>query len=382
MDMSLTAKVENYKWHLKECTSTEKPYYGLCSRNDNEPNTCKGALISGDICYWLTVNIGDTDALNQECVQDGGMLASIPSQKILDDLDIFYSFALSAHNEIYFGVNSKVDPDTWTTWDNVPITWTYWQGGITLTDSSKACARLLPNSEPKYNWENHVCGETSYYGLCSTNNTFNLPSSSPPVHINVTTESVTESIDGTTHYTRTTESVISETSVSETTTETVTSKTPPFNQESETTTSEKTSSETTPFNIASETTPSGTMSSETTPSEITSSKTTSSSVSISNTTYICRCGTKLLNIGDDLLAQTLRELIANLTVDKHLLSSFIRKKTSADDERPSVKVVATLGIALYVIEICFIVALDGPWYYSVGKKIMKYFKKKLTKCND
>ena len=80
--------------------------------------------------------------------------------------------------------------------------------------------------------------------------------------------------------------------------------------------------------------------------------------------------------------KTFEELIADLTLDADTLSSNTRKYNSATDNRASAATLGTLGIALIISVISFIVYLDSARLVLEATKIKKNYrilKKRLSK---
>ncbi|CAG2228271.1 unnamed protein product [Mytilus edulis] len=81
-------------------------------------------------------------------------------------------------------------------------------------------------------------------------------------------------------------------------------------------------------------------------------------LSLSSENCVCPCDFVSKNITAEMLQNRIDELKRILTVDKTTLSSYIRKHTSAKDERPSSKAIGSMGILLLTLTICFIVLID------------------------
>ncbi|XP_052074073.1 uncharacterized protein LOC127711958 [Mytilus californianus] len=81
-------------------------------------------------------------------------------------------------------------------------------------------------------------------------------------------------------------------------------------------------------------------------------------LSPSSENCLCPCDFVSKNITAEILQSRIEELKRILIVNKTSLSSYIRKHTSAKDERPSSKAIGSMGILLLAVTICFIVLID------------------------
>lgn len=68
-----------------------------------------------------------------------------------------------------------------------------------------------------------------------------------------------------------------------------------------------------------------------------------------NTTEPCQCVCKDMTLTTDQRAEIARNISKNLSVDKDMLSSTIRSKTSAEDLRPSAARIGYIGVLVLVI---------------------------------
>ena len=68
------------------------------------------------------------------------------------------------------------------------------------------------------------------------------------------------------------------------------------------------------------------------------------------------------------------ELKKELTLNRRELSSSIRKKTSAKDDRPSAKTLGSLGVISLSLVIGFIIFLDITRLIDCVKRIHNYMK--------
>lgn len=75
-------------------------------------------------------------------------------------------------------------------------------------------------------------------------------------------------------------------------------------------------------------------------------------------TFRCPCGLGGGNLTNDMLQEKLTKLKSILTIDKTKTSSYIRKHTSAKDNRPSSQVIGAIGLVLIIITFGLIVLSD------------------------
>ena len=71
------------------------------------------------------------------------------------------------------------------------------------------------------------------------------------------------------------------------------------------------------------------------------------------------------------IREKIKEIIRALTIDKHELSSYRRKKTSADDDRSSAKGIGVLGACVICAVISFIIVLDFKTFVHQGEVLWK-----------
>lgn len=89
--------------------------------------------------------------------------------------------------------------------------------------------------------------------------------------------------------------------------------------------------------------------------------------------FQCPCDFASQNITAEMLQERIEELKAILTVEKTTTSAYIRKHTSAKDNRPSSKAIGALGIIIIVLTLVFIVGMDliSMVQFCKHKKILK-----------
>jgi hypothetical protein len=75
-------------------------------------------------------------------------------------------------------------------------------------------------------------------------------------------------------------------------------------------------------------------------------------------TFRCKCGFGGRNLTNEMLQEILAKLKSILTVDKTKTSSYIRKHTSAKDNRPSSQVIGAVGLVFIIITFGLIVLSD------------------------
>jgi hypothetical protein len=75
-------------------------------------------------------------------------------------------------------------------------------------------------------------------------------------------------------------------------------------------------------------------------------------------TFRCPCGLGGGNLTNEMLQEKLTKLNSILTVDKTKTSSYIRKLTSAKDNRPSSQVIGAVGLVFIIITFGLIVLSD------------------------
>ena len=71
------------------------------------------------------------------------------------------------------------------------------------------------------------------------------------------------------------------------------------------------------------------------------------------------------------IREKIQEIKRALTIDKHELSSYRRKKTSADDDRSSAKGIGVLGACVICAVISFIIVLDFKTFVHQGEVLWK-----------
>ena len=71
------------------------------------------------------------------------------------------------------------------------------------------------------------------------------------------------------------------------------------------------------------------------------------------------------------IREKIQEIKRTLTIDKHELSSYRRKKTSADDDRSSAKGIGVLGACVICAVISFIIVLDFKTFVHQGEVLWK-----------
>lgn len=74
--------------------------------------------------------------------------------------------------------------------------------------------------------------------------------------------------------------------------------------------------------------------------------------------FRCPCGLGGGNLTDEMLQEIIAELKSILTVDKTKTSSFIRKHTSAKDDRPSSQVIGAVGSVFIIFTLGSVVLSD------------------------
>ena len=74
---------------------------------------------------------------------------------------------------------------------------------------------------------------------------------------------------------------------------------------------------------------------------------------------------------EDEIREKIKEIKRALTIDKHELSSYRRKKTSADDDRSSAKGIGVLGACVICAVISFIIVLDFKTFVHQGEVLWK-----------
>ncbi|CAL1540124.1 unnamed protein product [Lymnaea stagnalis] len=73
------------------------------------------------------------------------------------------------------------------------------------------------------------------------------------------------------------------------------------------------------------------------------------------------------------------KIVADLTVDKQILSQTIRRKISIPDQRPSAKSIGYFGVVIMATVALVIVLMDVPHFFQMAKHMCKtVFKKKLV----
>ncbi|OWF51805.1 hypothetical protein KP79_PYT05616 [Mizuhopecten yessoensis] len=86
----------------------------------------------------------------------------------------------------------------------------------------------------------------------------------------------------------------------------------------------------------------------------------------------CACTPVRPTISVQQAEERAEQLARELQVDVSTLSSTIRKKTSAKDERPSAKMVGSIGIIMLSLTLGLVVVLDADYIYKVVKMIQKW----------
>ena len=74
---------------------------------------------------------------------------------------------------------------------------------------------------------------------------------------------------------------------------------------------------------------------------------------------------------EDEIREKIKEIKKALTIDKHELSSYRRKKSSADDDRLSAKGIGVLGACVICAVISFIIVLDFKTFVHQGEVLWK-----------
>ncbi|XP_021350527.1 uncharacterized protein LOC110448558 [Mizuhopecten yessoensis] len=130
-------------------------------------------------------------------------------------------------------------------------------------------------------------------------------------------------------------------------------------------------------------TTSTTMTSTTSMTSMTSTTSTVTTPGLTTTTAIttpasttalecCACTPVRPTISVQQAEERAEQLARELQVDVSTLSSTIRKKTSAKDERPSAKMVGSIGIIMLSLTLGLVVVLDADYIYKVVKMIQKW----------
>ncbi|XP_056009258.1 uncharacterized protein LOC125651353 [Ostrea edulis] len=271
---------------------------------------------NGNVCFWVSTVKGNLTKGQTECLNQGGYLAILTDAPMENAVHNFLDSVGRRSSTVYIGY----DVDTTSSYRLTTLSGqeqTYENFYVkTINDAKWRCVSVYFSS-----WFPEKC-DNSYYFLCST--IPNLASSE-----STTTESqpTTESTSATTEST----SAITESTLA--TTESTSPTTEPTSPTTESTspTTESTSATTTASSPNNCTCPPGCI------------------VKYNSTIYSM----------EELNAE-IAEIKKELEVEKTTLSSTIRKKTSADDPRPSAKTFGYFGIIIIVFVIGGIVALDFP----------------------
>ncbi|XP_069124483.1 uncharacterized protein [Argopecten irradians] len=110
------------------------------------------------------------------------------------------------------------------------------------------------------------------------------------------------------------------------------------------------------------------------PSTTTTSALVSTIAAMASTTAMqcCACTPVKPTISVQQAEEKAEQMAKELTVDKSTLSSTIRKKTSAKDERPSATMVGSIGAILLSLTFGLVVVLDADYMYKVYKIVQKW----------
>lgn len=108
--------------------------------------------------------------------------------------------------------------------------------------------------------------------------------------------------------------------------------------------------------------------------------TETSSCPISSCVYVCKNVDSELNITDEVKKEIAKNVSKELQVNKETLSSTIRSKTSAKDDRPSAAGIGYVGAVILSVIFGGILVLDAPVFAKIFKHKLKRVKSLWTKC--
>ncbi|XP_078336822.1 uncharacterized protein LOC144626486 [Crassostrea virginica] len=352
---------------------------------------------SNFVCYWVSTIQTNIIQANAVCLGQGGFLALIADSTADAAVTSFLDSQGLRSTEVYLGY----DVDTTSNYRLTTLSGqeqTYKNFYSTNINSADwHCVSTYISS-----WFPEQCNN-AYYFLCSNISNLAAPPSTSTV-IQTTTdysESTTTEIQTTIDYSEsTTTEIQTTTDYSESTTtdiqtttdylESTTTEIQTTTDYSESTTTEIQTttdySESTTTDIQTTTDYSeSTTTTTTTPTAAAATTTTTTATTATTTSSTCICPTNCvvsytatINSTEELNAK-IAEIKKEIEVEKSTLSSNIRKKTSADDPRPSAKSVGFIGIVIIAIVIGGIVALDLPRILiavkDLGVKVSRIFKK-------
>ncbi|XP_022339722.2 uncharacterized protein LOC111134708 [Crassostrea virginica] len=309
---------------------------------------------SNVVCYWVSTIQTNITQANAVCLGQGGFLALIADSTADAAVTSFLDSQGLRSTEVYLGY----DVDTTSNYRLTTLSGqeqTYKNFYSTNINSADwHCVSTYISS-----WFPEQC-DNAYHFLCSNISNLAAPPSTSTV-IQTTTdysESTTTEIQTTTDYSESTTTEIQTTTDYSESTSTVIQTT---TDHSESTTTEIQT--TTDYSESTTTT-------TTTPTAAATATTTATTATTTSSTCICPTNcvvsyTATINSSEELNAK-IAEIKKEIEVEKSTLSSNIRKKTSADDPRPSAKSVGCIGIVIIAIVIGGIVALDLPRILIAG----------------
>nr|XP_034338772.1 cell wall integrity and stress response component 2-like isoform X2 [Crassostrea gigas]XP_034338774.1 cell wall integrity and stress response component 2-like isoform X2 [Crassostrea gigas] len=324
--------------------------------------TCNGQIdsfvyqdgINSDVCYWLGTTTSNLTGAYAKCVSEGGYPALVADVSMDNAVDAFLTSKGLGSTEVYIGY----DVDTTVTNYRLRTLSGQLQSyenffSYNMNSATWHCVSMYSSA-----WFAEKCNE-DYHFLCS-----NLS--------NILAPPTTTTPQTTTEYSSTTESTTypSTSSPSSSSESTSTTTSPPTSSQSPSTTTFSSLSSQSTSTTTTSSTSSHSTSATTSPSTSSQSTSTTTSPSTTGTTTPsqgCACPTNCVPVSNTVTINSTEELNAKIAelkkeieVEKSTLSSNIRKKTSADDPRPSAKTFGFIGVIIISVVLGGIVALDIP----------------------
>ncbi|XP_052061886.1 uncharacterized protein LOC127701951 [Mytilus californianus] len=284
-------------------------------RGEGTPTCTKGRPYienSNYVCFWLIETLNDFNTSLNLCQNDNGSLGIIPDQNTLNWLNLYREDVGKEYKEFYIGYKRDI-LNKLVTLDGRQQTWAPWESGQPSGTASAFCVTSF-NRDGTF-WDEY-CTDT-YYAICQWPK-FLATFWKPTITGTTTTEK-----DSTTS---TTDALSSKNKIETSTGEVTTEKIIPI---------------TTAHNLG------------------------------TTTDQSCRCFCKTVEVNSTISAAEKAEIAANiskeLSVNVETLSSTIRSKTSAKDDRPSSTGIGYVGVILLVTVFGGIIILDLPVFWTVVK---------------
>ena len=91
--------------------------------------------------------------------------------------------------------------------------------------------------------------------------------------------------------------------------------------------------------------------------------------------YYLRCNSSKTNSQNRTIDDEIREIVKNLTVEPESTLAYQSQFQSAQDSRPSSRIVGSVGVVFIAVPLTLIIISDLPRYYAFFKLIYRFFRK-------